>query len=222
MKEYPNYIITPEKSYKSIAFDDPSEIYNDQYWSAHQNHSTIDEQVTNVIGKNELVKAEICYGNPKRILEIACAPAYLLGELEKDFECHGIEIDPTYKDEMQKYCPNSTLHFGFFPKVTNDWPDNFVCNIIALDVLEHVEDGLGFLKECHRLLANNGKLIIQSPIILQDKEMVDRMFFAREHIWIYYYLHLQKLMEEAWFEVTGFSRFQIGHEQVVGICKKNS
>ena len=92
--------------------------------------------------------------------------------------------------------------------------------VLLMDVLEHVEDGIGFLKECHRLLANNGKLIIQSPIILEDKEMVDRMFFAREHIWIYDYLHLQDLMEKAGFEVTGFSRFQVGHEQVVGICKK--
>jgi hypothetical protein len=135
MKEYHGYIITAEKSYKSIAFDSPEDIYKDSYWSAHQNHSTIDEQIANVLHKNEFVKKELYDGEPKRVIEIACAPGVLLGELEKNYECYGIEIDETYKEAIQKHCPNTFLNFGFFPNVTNDCPNNFASNIIALDVI---------------------------------------------------------------------------------------
>ena len=85
--------------------------------------------------------------------------------------------------------PGETSFFGFFPEITKrwnkGWDANQFSNIIALDVFEHIEDSIGFLSECNWLMVKGGHLIIQSPIILEDGQMDDKMFNGLEHIWIY-------------------------------------
>lgn len=213
------YIKLDNGSYKSKGFSEPSSIYLDNYWSHEKNHSTIDEQVANVLDKNELVKAAITDIEPKRVLEIACAPAILLGQLSYHYDTVGIEIDSQYEQNMIKHSPLSDFHFGFFPEITKSWEGNSFSNIIALDVLEHVEDGNAFIKECNRLLVKDGVLIIQAPLTLEDGIEPDAMFHVIEHIWIYSIEHLKELLLSNGFEVTGISRWKVGHEQVVSIKK---
>jgi len=187
------YKLLDNGSYKSLEFDSPSDIYFDNYWSSNRKHSTINEQVSNVIEKNELVKSKIIDIEPKCILEIACAPGILLGDLSLNYKTFGIEIDDRYKDEIKAYSKDSNLLFGFFPEVTKGMDSEKFSNIIALDVIEHVEDGDSFIKECSRLLVDEGRLIIQAPIILEDGIMVDNMFHYIEHIWIYSIKHLTEI-----------------------------
>ena len=201
-------------SYKSKTFGKPQDIYTDNYWSTPI-RSNIDQQIGNVIGKNELVKQNLTYIEPKKNLEIACAPAYLLGEMAKEFECIGIEVDITYKEQMEKYSNGAELVFGFFPAITKHWKSNQFSNIIGLDVFEHIEDSTGFLQECNRLMVKGGHLILQSPIILEDGQMDDKMFNALEHIWIYGIEDLKELIKENGFEVLKVDRYQVGHEQIV-------
>ena len=105
------YQLLDNGSYRSLEFDLPSNIYFDDYWSAHRNHSTIDEQVANVIEKNELVKSKITNIDPKCILEIACAPGILLGDLCHEYETYGIEVDTKYENEIKKH---AKIFFSFF------------------------------------------------------------------------------------------------------------
>ena len=207
-------------SYKSLEFDNPSNIYFDNYWSSNRNHSTIDEQVFNVIGKNELVKSKITNIEPKCILEIACAPGFLLGELSDDYKTFGIEVDKKYESEIKKYAKSSELLFGFFPEVTKNLESEKFSNIIALDVIEHVEDGNSFIKECNRLLIKDGILIIQAPIILEDGLVNDSMFHYIEHIWIYSIKHLSELLNKNGFKVIDINRWESGHEQITSIKTK--
>lgn len=45
------------------------------------------------------------------------------------------------------------------------WPfdDDTCTEVSALDVFEHVADPLGFVAECHRVLAIDGRLTVRSP-----------------------------------------------------------
>jgi 2-polyprenyl-3-methyl-5-hydroxy-6-metoxy-1,4-benzoquinol methylase len=210
-----HYTKTPEGSYKSNYFKKPEDIYLDEYWSAKQNHSTIHEQVNNVREKNELVKAALIQIEPKTILEIACAPGILLGELSETFQTHGIEVDDVYKNDIQHLAQSAKLHFGFFPEITKDWQPETFSNIIALDVFEHVEDGEGFLKECERLLVEGGRLIIQAPIMIIPDMMEDIQFHEIEHIWIYDLGHLIQIAESAGFKFIDVESWKLGHEQVI-------
>jgi 2-polyprenyl-3-methyl-5-hydroxy-6-metoxy-1,4-benzoquinol methylase len=201
-------------SYKSKVFGNPQEIYTDNYWSTPI-RSTIDEQVSNVVDKNRLVIESLTGLSPHKNLEIACSPGILLGEMtDLGFECVGIEVDEKYKEQIQKYSKDAELHFGFFPQIAGEWGSEQFSNIIALDVFEHIEDSNTFLSECNRLMVQGGHLIIQSPIILEDGQMDDKMFNGLEHIWIYGIEDLKDLLFINGFEVLKVDRHRVGHEQI--------
>ena len=201
-------------SYKSKVFGNPQDIYTDNYWSTPI-RSSIDEQVSNVVDKNRLVIENLTHIHPVMNLEIACSPGILLGEMtDLGFECVGIEVDEKYKEQIQKYSKDAELHFGFFPQVAAEWGSEQFSNIIALDVFEHIEDSNTFLSECNRLMVKGGHLIIQSPIILEDNQMDDKMFNGLEHIWIYGIEDLKQLLNGHGFEVLKIDRHQVGHEQI--------
>jgi 2-polyprenyl-3-methyl-5-hydroxy-6-metoxy-1,4-benzoquinol methylase len=204
-------------SYKSKVFGNPQDIYTDNYWSTPI-RSSIDEQVSNVVDKNRLVIKNLTHIEPKMNLEIACSPGILLGEMtDLGFECVGIEVDDKYKEQIQKYSKDAELHFGFYPKVAELWGNKQFSNIIALDVFEHIEDSNTFLSECNRLLIKNGHLIIQSPIILEDGQMDDKMFNGLEHIWIYGIEDLHEIFQIHGFKVIDIQRHKVGHEQITAI-----
>jgi 2-polyprenyl-3-methyl-5-hydroxy-6-metoxy-1,4-benzoquinol methylase len=204
-------------SYKSKVFGNPQDIYTDNYWSTPI-RSSIDEQVSNVVDKNRLVIKNLTHIEPKMNLEIACSPGILLGEMtDLGFECVGIEVDEKYKEQIQKYSKDAELHFGFYPKVAELWGNEQFSNIIALDVFEHIEDSNTFLSECNRLLIKNGHLIIQSPIILEDGQMDDKMFNGLEHIWIYGIEDLHEIFQIHGFKVIDIQRHKVGHEQITAI-----
>jgi 2-polyprenyl-3-methyl-5-hydroxy-6-metoxy-1,4-benzoquinol methylase len=203
-------------SYKSKVFGNPQDIYTDNYWSTPI-RSSIDEQVSNVVDKNRLVIENLTHIEPKSNLEIACSPGVLLGEMFADFKCTGIEVDSKYKEQIEKYSKGAVLYFGFFPEISKEWESNQYSNIIALDVFEHIEDSNGFLEECNRLMVTGGHLIIQSPIILEDGQMDDKMFNGLEHIWIYGIQDLKQLLNEHGFKVLKVDRHIIGHEQITAI-----
>ena len=98
-----------------------------------------------------------------------------------------------------------------------EWDSNQFSNIIALDVFEHIEDSKGFLRECNRLMVKGGHLIIQSPIILTDGQMDEKMFNGLEHIWIYGIEDMKALLIENGFIIYNIQRHQVGHEQVTAV-----
>lgn len=210
------YELLPDGSYKSMAYADPSQLYMGDYWSHERNHSTIEEQKANVKEKNRMVIGNVIDGP---VLEIACAPGTLLGDLKRlGHDCIGIEVDPQYKYDILKNAMCS-VHFGMFPEITEDWIGEFFGNVVALDVIEHVEDGIAFLMECNRLLKPSGRLIIQAPIILEDGLMDEKMFNYSEHIWIYSIGRFTEMLNECGFELLSVGRWKSGHEQVVALKK---
>jgi len=206
-----------EGSYKSLKYKEPKDLYFNDYWSHARKHSTIHEQQWNVVDKNKLVIRDLTKILPRNVLEIACAPGLLLQTLAPVFSCVGIEVDPANKEAIQTIASKAELHFGFFPDVTKNWPGSQFSNIVALDVLEHVEDGMSFLRECWRLLVPQGHLIIQAPLILQDGlQEPDYMFGAAdEHIWIYDIKHLTAMLRTVGFELLRVDRWKLGHEHIV-------
>jgi hypothetical protein len=63
-------------------------------------------------------------------------------------------------------------------------------------------------------MVTGGHLIIQSPIILEDGQMDDKMFNGLEHIWIYGIEDLKELLLKNGFEVLKVDRHKVGHEQI--------
>ncbi len=60
--------------------------------------------------------------------------------------------------------------------------------IKAQDVFEHVDDPIGFMTECHRVLKPGGELLIKSPHFRHQDAFTDPTHrrFCTEHTWDYW------------------------------------
>jgi len=90
---------------------------------------------------------------PKSIAEIGCGAGEILNQLymqmDNDVSFIGYEISP-YAFEMCKQKTNDRLHFSLEDALKNN---AFFDIVMAIDVVEHIEDYFGFL----RTIRNKGK-----------------------------------------------------------------
>jgi len=95
-----------------------------------------------------------------RILDIGCGTGALMAELQSFGEVYG--VDPSEKAIM--FCQARGLWNVTRGSVTNiPYPDDYFDVILALDVLEHIEDDEKGISETRRVLKPGGISIIFSP-----------------------------------------------------------
>lgn len=209
-------------SYRSTLTIDREKLYREEYWSNKHGRSSIDEQIHNVsvhkengVTKNEFVLARLNPPDFGSVLEIGCAPGSLLGDLKRRFDrIIGLEVDPVYEADIRRISNVGTLVFGMFPESSESFRgESFSC-IIGLDIIEHVDDPVAFLFECHRLLKSSGQLLLMTPFA-QDS-MPDRMFHP-EHVWLFSQDHLDELLFSQGFGHRKYDAWCPGHETVSAI-----
>ena len=197
----------------SFRLENPTSIdYTNQYWGNDLQKSSIEEQCYNVNGyrnaRGETKSFSVlrhCVG--RSILEIGCSP----GEFMKvasgaGFECCG--IDPCKGDfdfVSKRSC--GTIVNGFFPHI--QLPVEEFDTIVAMDVIEHVDDPETFVRSAMDLLTYRGRLILMMPA-LYDDGLFDEKNFCSEHINIF----SQKKLR-SWLKPILFDRWMVGHEIVV-------
>ena len=208
-------------SYHSVEQGNPKEIYEEKpYWDNATGHSTWDEQIGNLTetetcGISKVNKLIGYLPQRKPVLEIACAPGVILKALyENGYDVFGIEPNKEYFGNLWHQCPQAKLIHGYFPECTKNIESGFFDYIIASDVLEHVDDYVGFIEEAHRLLSDGGKAIIMSPIILDDGQYRERDFHKVEHAWIHTQEHIEEVFYN-YFTNVEFSRWIVGHEIII-------
>lgn len=195
-------------------------IYDENYWKRAE-HDSIWRQVWNVdmhtengVSKNRFI-LDMIETDRNDVLEIGCAPGRLLYWLKwaADFKhIVGVTTDD-YSAVRSIGCFDGELISNLFPVATTLQPEKSFDLIIALDVFEHVLDSRGFLKECFRLLRNNGQLILMLPLA-DDLPLDSRFFNPPEHIFIHSRRHMAQLIEDAGMVKLGFSRWTIGHDVI--------
>jgi SAM-dependent methyltransferase len=95
-----------------------------------------------------------------RVLDVGCGTGRMLTELGRLGEATGIDLS----DEALRFCRERghdrvlKADLGRLP-----FPDASFDVVTALDVLEHVDDHVGALRECRRILAPGGRMFIFVP-----------------------------------------------------------
>lgn len=113
------------------------------------------------------------YLNPKkgeRILDAGCGIGYYSFELASKFGCqvNGIDID---KEDIQlakqiaKKTNVSNVEFDVCDIFKLKFEDETFDKIILSEVLEHIADDVGLIKELRRVLKRKGNLIISTPYV---------------------------------------------------------
>ena len=140
-----------------------------------------------------------------RILDIGCSAMPNIFLTNKEV----IGIDLIKKDLPKNYtdfkiCDVLNLE-RFFDKVNID-------GIVAGEILEHVEFPVKFLKQCYRVLEDNGVIVLSTP---NPNSFIERFlvlnlsrkyFYTKDHIMLYPQRWLIRIMEIAGFkEIKLFS-----------------
>ncbi|MFA6362411.1 methyltransferase domain-containing protein [Methanoregula sp.] len=98
------------------------------------------------------------------VLEIGSSSGYLLRDIKKAFPgvfIIGSDCIPEPLGKIAKHHPDIPLIQ--FDLVNCPLPDNCVDVIVALNVLEHIEDDSAALRQIHRILKPGGHAIIEVP-----------------------------------------------------------
>lgn len=215
-------------SYHSTAQVDPKTIYEDQnYWDTGDGktgRSTLEQQCENFVciddcGISKVDRIFQFVPDGKTALEIACAPGVILKKLtEKEFDACGVEPSVQYIPFILGKAPKANVLHGYFPAVTTVFSDDFFDCIIAIDIMEHVDNYEGFFNEVKRLLTKGGTAVVMSPIILADGLFRNIDFdYPDQHCWIHTQKFLEPYLKDKFSDVK-FSRWIVGHEII--ICKK--
>ncbi|MFC1678586.1 class I SAM-dependent methyltransferase, partial [Patescibacteria group bacterium] len=98
---------------------------------------------------------------PKKILDIGCGAGALLSELKKNSECFGIDKSPL----AIKFCRKRSLNNIKYGDATNiPYEDHKFDLVLALDIIEHVQNDDQAIGEIKRVLRPDGKAIIFVPV----------------------------------------------------------
>lgn len=139
-----------------------------------------------------------------RLLEVGCGQGYFLRQAEKTYE--------TYGTDLSEYATMYAFHetVGHTPMTVADSVDlpyrsESFDIVIALDMVEHLDDPGRFFREAYRLLKQGGVLIIKTPNPESFGALVkkDNWHGARDKT------HVSLLKREQWRALMLMQRFHL-------------
>lgn len=97
------------------------------------------------------------------VLDVACGNGTLLKELSKraKIQANGIDISENMIHAAKMRCPD--MNFEVKPCCPLEWGDGSIDIITVCCAFHHFDDPKGFVKECRRVLKENGAVYIADP-----------------------------------------------------------
>lgn len=206
-------------TYHSTQLLPPDELYKNNYWNG-ETRSFLKDQIWNLtteeFGISKVAKVLSYVNQGGTFVEIGCAPGVMLEKALWLFdEVYGIEPDRANFPFIQEFAGNGVeIIEGYFPLCK--MPAR-VDTMVAMDIVEHIEDYENFIGMASAFLVKGGKFIFMSPILYEDKLFRIRDFLPKEHAWIFTKKYLQEYLSDKFSSVV-FDRWVVGHEIV--ICTK--
>ncbi|OHD63074.1 MAG: hypothetical protein A2176_08190 [Spirochaetes bacterium RBG_13_51_14] len=138
------------------------QLYGEGYYSGTSEYSYHDERQTETYSRQvwdrriDVIRRSVASGN---LLDVGSSFGGFLKAASRYYVPHGIEMS-AYAGEYSQQTFGDRVHVG----TLEDHP--FGCGyfsvITMIELLEHLPDPVVALKECHRLLRDNGLLLIQT------------------------------------------------------------
>ena len=167
---------------------------------------------------NEILK----YKSRGKLLDVGCGFGYFLNMMKiEDWEIEGIDIStPAVQYARNKF--GLKIRNGFLRQAY--FTDAYCDVVTAWDVIEHVINVEGLLKEIHRILRNDGLLCLETPnvggLLFKTAHILNRITFGKADFALrelFYPLHL------AYFNAdTAGSLLRKCGFRIVKLCKAES
>lgn len=137
------------------------------------------------------------------ILEVGSSSGYLLREIKTSFPASFLIGSDCIPEPLEKIAQKKLdIPLIQFDLANCPLPDNCVDIVIALNVLEHIEDDIGALQHLYRILKPGGYAIIEVPA---NQELYDFYDEQLKHFRRYALCDLKKLTYYAGFTVCSAS-----------------
>ncbi len=178
-------------SVSQIDFGGGEEYYDSQYFEWQQSMGIFGGKISSYMFQ-PYIKEDAT------VVELGSGGGYLLNNIIAK-EKVGVEINDAARASAQKIGIRSV-------KWVNDLPDNYADVIISTHVLEHVENPLGILRDLHKKLKDNGKIIFYVP-----NESCDVEYSRSEinnHLYTWNCLTIGNLFKAAGYFVRSVRRVQ--------------
>lgn len=109
---------------------------------------------------------ELLAGRPGGVLlDVGCGPGVTVADLTaKGFEFHGVDIAPVMIAECERrygHLPSAHFSVGVIERL--NFPDAFFDVVVAMGVVEYVDDDDVAIKEMARVLKPGGSIIVTLP-----------------------------------------------------------
>jgi ubiquinone/menaquinone biosynthesis C-methylase UbiE len=130
------------------------------------------------------------------MVEIGHGPGYGLDLLAAKVDIVGLDIDPSIVAHAKQMYPNRRFELYDGSRIPFD--DEHFDAACMFQVIEHVQDDLGMLKEIRRVLKNRGKLFLTTPNQVLRVPYGERPW-NEEHVREYYPEELTDVMKRAGF-----------------------
>jgi len=139
---------------------------------------------------------------PIKILDIGCGTGKMLREMSSFGEAYGLDSSEEAISFCKQYCSQKVMK-GFLPN-ENPYRNQVFDLILALDVLEHIEDDREVIKCIYEMLSDSGYGIITVPAYMFLWSNHDEV---HNHKRRYILTELKKKLEQAGFEIQKISYF---------------
>lgn len=146
-----------------------------------------------IIGKIEARKFQKYIKVTDVVLDFGCGNGSTLNEINA-FKKLGIEINPSAVAEIA----NNYRNISIFPKVENI-ESNYIDKIFSNHALEHTLDPFAILQNFHRILKNDGLIILCLPINDWRNERQYKGNDINNHLYTWTPLLIGNLLKEAGF-----------------------
>jgi ubiquinone/menaquinone biosynthesis C-methylase UbiE len=138
------------------------------------------------------------------ILEIGSSSGYLLRDIKKSFPDAFLIGSDCISETLENIAADSRIPLIQFDLVKCPLPDDYVDVIIALNVLEHIENDTEALKQIYRILKPGGYAIIEVPA---NQDLYDFFDEQLKHFRRYNLKNLRKMATNENFRIIRASHF---------------
>ena len=101
-------------------------------------------------------------GGDRRLLELGCGLGHLLGLLQDDFACVGVDIADYSIEEVRRNAPGAEGYVMSAEDLSR-FADGEFSAVVALHLVEHLPDPADTLRQVHRILGAGGLLLLATP-----------------------------------------------------------
>ena len=160
----------------------------------------------------------------RSFLDIGCGESRITKLLKHDVHYTGVDCNRVLIKNLQKRFKMTGYRFVLADLEKEEIPLEHQFNsILMLAFIEHVNNPVNVIKECARLLADNGLLVITTPTPLGDKLLrilisITNPFsnsqVERPHEHLYDKEQMRKLFETSGLIITRYRKFDFGANQI--------